>query len=150
MKTRVERLYNELSPRYIRCYDNNGTTHDRYTVVFTKKRNGGNKYKLGEFVYVGMSKNPYHPFGFYQHGFSDCAIDHPSYSHLGKKIKFLDLPDDCQKAIIDEYNELWKIPQKEYNEHIFKVLNDFVNNELLPELPELKRFQKQFNNVLKT
>ena len=150
MKTRVEQLYNELSPRYIRCYDNNGATYDRYTVVFTKKRNGGSKNRPGEFVYIGMSKKPYHPLGFYQHGFSDFAIDHPSYSHLGKKIKFSDLPDDGQKAVTEEYNEFWDISKKEYDEHIFKVLDDFVTNELLPEHPELKRFRKQFDNVLKT
>ena len=150
MKAKVERLYNDLSPRYIRCYDNNGETYDRYTVIFTKKRIGGGKHKHGQFVYVGISENPYHPLGFYQHGFSDCSIDHPSYSHLGKKIQFLKLPDDCQKAIIQEYNELWKISKKDYDDHIFKVLDDFVNNELIPEHPELKRFRKQLDNVLRS
>ena len=148
MKARVERLYNELSPRYIRCYDNNGKTYDRYTVVFTKKRIGGGKYRLGQFIYVGMCKNPYHPLGFYQHGFSDCVIDHSSYSHLGKKIQFFKLPEECQKAIIEEYNGLWNISKKEYDKYIFKILDDFVNNELIPEHPELKRFHKQFDNIL--
>ena len=149
MKSRAKRLYYELSPKFIRCYDNNGETLDRYTVVFTKKRVGGNKHRLGEFVYVGMSKRPYHPLGFYQHGFSDRAVDRPSYSHLGKKIKFHGLPEDCQQAIIEEYNDLWKISKKDYGLYYFNVLDDFVNNELIPEYPELKRFRRQFDNVLR-
>ena len=149
MKSRAKKLYHELSPKYIRCYDNHGDTFDRYTVVFTKKRVGENQNRRGEFVYVGMSKRPYHPLGFYQHGFSDRTIDSISYSHLGKKIKFHELPDDCQKAIIEDYNDLWKISEKDYDGHVCHVLDEFVNHELIPNNPELRRFQRQFDNVLK-
>ena len=149
MKTRAAKFYRELFPRYIRCYDNNGETFDRYTVVFTNKRIGGTKQRSGEFVYAGMSEYPYHPQGFYQHGFFDTFIDKPSYSHLGKKIKFYELPDDCQKAIIEEYNMLWDISQKDYDYHLFRVLGDFVNTELIPLHPDMKRFLPQFDKLLK-
>lgn len=90
-------------PKYIRCYDDGGKSLDRYTVVFTKKRPGGIT------LYVGMSGNPFHPQGFGQHGEQKNPIDVPSYSHLGKKIKFQDLPEDCQKLVLRDYKDLWNI-----------------------------------------
>lgn len=94
------------SPRYVRCYDNGGKTCDRYTVVFTgryKNRTGG------EFVYLTMNERPYHPQGFAQHGFSDELIDRPKYAHIGKRIRFEELPPDCQTLVRDRYNALWNI-----------------------------------------
>jgi len=91
-------------PRYVRCYDNGGTSADRYTVVFTgrytHKTNGG-------FWYLGMSTNPFHPQGIGQHGDSNSPIDTPSYKHLGKKIKFTDLTAECQKLVLQDYLYLW-------------------------------------------
>lgn len=91
-------------PKYVRCYDNNGKTLDRYTVVFT----GNYKKQDHEFYYLGMSANPFQGIG--QHGetqFQPC--DRPTYSHLGKKIKFEDLPTDCKKAVLRDYLEIWQI-----------------------------------------
>lgn len=90
-------------PKYVRCYDNQGETSDRYTVVFTGHFAG----RGGRCHYVGMGGNPFHPQGFYQHGEHDQVIDRPAYSHLGKKIKFMDLPEDCQRAVIQDYREIW-------------------------------------------
>ena len=94
-------------PRYVRCYDNGGKTFDRYTVVFcgryTHKTNGA-------FMYVGMSANPFSPLGFGQHGDSNhMPIDRPKYSRLGKKIKFIDLPEDCKILVINDYTDLWEL-----------------------------------------
>ena len=107
MKSRTECLLPGGVPRYIRCYDNGGESFDRYTVVFT----GRYKHKTGgAFWYVGMSDNPFHPQGFGQHGEStDNQIDWPTYGHLGKKIKFQDLPEDCQKLVQDNYRYLWDL-----------------------------------------
>ncbi len=90
-----------VSPRYVRCYDNGGTTADRYTVVFTRKRVGG------QFMYLGMSPYPTHPQGIGMHGFSDVQIDRPRYRHLGKKIRFEDLPETCQQVVRNDYDCLW-------------------------------------------
>ena len=95
-------------PRYIRCYDNGGETFDRYTVVYT----GRYLHKTnGSSWYVGMSNNPFSPQGFGQHGETNNRqpVDKPSYKHLGKKIKFVDLPEDCQRLVIDDYTDLWNI-----------------------------------------
>lgn len=108
MRTLQQFLNSDNSPRYVRIYDNGGETFDRYTVVFT-----GNYLKTGSdgvrrFQYVGMSENPYHPQGFCQHGESEWQpIDRPTYSHLGKKITFDKLPQDCQKAVLDDYASIW-------------------------------------------
>jgi len=93
------------TPKYVRCYDNGGKTCDRYTVVFT----GHYTHKTNRsFWYLGMSANPFHPLGVGQHGESNYQpIDRPTYSHLGKKIKFNDLPEDCKKCVIQDYLYLW-------------------------------------------
>jgi len=118
---KTERISNLLPngiPRYIRIYDNGGETFDRYTVVFTGKYRGIVPYRSrseskysgvtgGQFVHLGMSQNPYHPQGFGQHGFSDTQIDRPTYGHLGRKIKWEDLPADCQRCALATYLDIW-------------------------------------------
>jgi hypothetical protein len=55
-----------------------------------------------------MSQYPYGPNGFYQHGETQYSpIDRPKYGHLGKKITFDELPEDCKKAVLDDYKEIW-------------------------------------------
>jgi len=102
--TREERFMPNGIPRNIRVYDNGGKTFDRYTVVFTGNYKGRNGCD-----YLGMSENPFSPLGVGQHGSDKSVIDHPSYSHLGKKIQFSDLPEDCKKAVISDYKEIWGI-----------------------------------------
>ena len=102
--TRKEQFMPNGIPKHVRIYDNFGETFDRYTVVFTGRYKGRNGCD-----YVGMSEHPYHPQGFGQHGWSQDVIDYPSYKHLGKKIKFTDLPEDCQRAVIEDYEEIWRI-----------------------------------------
>lgn len=79
----------------VNVYDNKGKTADRYTAVYTKKING-------EYVYLAMNDYPCHPQGIALHGFNRSRIDKPSYKHLGKKIKFEDLPIDCKKLIKED------------------------------------------------
>jgi len=118
MKTseRIESLLPNGTPKYVRCYDNGGRSFDRYTVVFTGRYNNmGIKRgmrKTSTFYYVGMSANPFHPQGFGQHGESEGSpIDRPTYSHLGKKIKFEQLTENCKKLVLDDYCEIWNINQ---------------------------------------
>jgi hypothetical protein len=106
MNTRTERLLPNGKPRYIRCYDNGGKTADQYTVVYTGRYT---RHTGGRFWYVGMSAYPYHPRGFGYHGESETPIDRPTYSHLGKRITFEDLPADCQKLVRLDYAYLWDV-----------------------------------------
>ena len=102
--TREERFMPNGIPKWIRCYDNGGKTWDRFTVVYTGNYKGRNGCD-----YVGMSENPFHPQGFGQHGWDGSVIDRPTYSHLGRKITFDKLPEQCQRAVIDDYKEIWNI-----------------------------------------
>lgn len=110
---RKERLLPNGKPRYVRCYDNNGETADRYTVVFTGNYNNIGKpkrtRKRSTFVYLGMSENPFHPQGVGTHGDSDTPIDRPAYSHLGKKVAFESLSAEAQKCAIQTYLDIWKL-----------------------------------------
>jgi hypothetical protein len=101
---RRERLLPNGEPRYVRCYDNGGETADRFTVVYTGRyrHNTG-----GEQLHVCMSASPFHPQGVGQHGSLGTSIDTPSYRHLGKRIAFRDLPEDCRTLVLGDYRELW-------------------------------------------
>ncbi len=103
---RKESLMPNGTPKYVRCYDNGGKSFDRYTVVFT----GNYTHKTSYYHwYLGMSAKPFHPQGFGQHGESPKQIDKPAYSHLGKKIKFEDLPEDCKTCVKQTYIFLWDL-----------------------------------------
>ena len=87
----------------VRCYDNGGRSADRYTVVYT----GRYGHLTGrQSFYVAMSAHPFHPQGIGLHGESRLPIDNRSwgqrggYSHLGKKVSYDDLPDDCKKLVM--------------------------------------------------
>lgn len=100
-------------PRYVRCYDG-PSTFDRYTVLFTGRYAGR---PTGRVAYVGMSADPFHPQGFGQHGEMHGAGDAPNgwppkiggSCHLGTRINFADLPEDCQRLVLSDYMELWNL-----------------------------------------
>lgn len=105
-------LPNDL-PKYVRCYDNGGVDKkdgsvDRYTVVFTGRYSGRNGCE-----YLGMSGAPFHPQGVGQHGWNQNVIDRPKYSHLGKRIKFFDLPRDCQVCVMRDYLLAWRLSNED-------------------------------------
>ncbi len=100
---RLESLFPNNTPKNIRCYDN-GESGDRYTCVFT----GRYTHKTGgEYWYLGMSDDPFHPQGIGQSGTSPTQIDRPKYSHLGKKVSFEELPFKVKQYVIDTYLYLW-------------------------------------------
>jgi hypothetical protein len=103
---RKNKLLPNSKPRYIRCYDNGGETADRYTVVYT----GHYTQKTDrQFWFVNMNASPFHPQGIGMHGEHSEQIDRPTYSHLGKKITFDQLPEDCRKLVLQDYVYLWSI-----------------------------------------
>ena len=73
----------------IRCYDSGGKTADRFTVVFMDQP--GRSPHM--FAAVGMNGSPFHPQGFGKH----CAA--MVGRHLGKRVPFASLPDDCRKLV---------------------------------------------------
>jgi len=114
--TRRNNLLPNSQPKYIRCYDNGGRSADRFIVCFTGKYRKGRGWERTQFEHVAMSSNPFHPQGVGQHGQSETQIDvnqwgfAPTFgrkNHLGKRIRFNDLPADCQKLVLQDYREIW-------------------------------------------
>lgn len=115
-KTTINRLKALLpngTPKYVRVYDD-GKSIDRYTVVFTGRYRG-----KGNFVYLAMNAAPFHPQGFGQHGENHTQIDvnasgfAPAMgrkNHLGRRIPFSALPDDCRQLVLKDYREIWNLP----------------------------------------
>lgn len=126
-QARKERLLPHSIPRYVRVYDNGGLdveggSFDRFTVVYS-----GNYRSIGRkrgerinswFQYVGMSESPFNPQGFGQHSEHPTLIDVDKWgfppamgrkNHLGTRIPFNSLPEDCQKLVLEDYKELWEI-----------------------------------------
>lgn len=114
-KKRRESLLPGGIPRYVRCYDNGGETADRYTAVFSGRHASARIDRV--FPYLGMSAAPFHPQGFGQHGETrdkPCDVDRWGFpaamgrkNHLGRRIPFADLPEDCRKLVMQDYLELW-------------------------------------------
>ena len=116
--SRKKRLLPDGKPRYVRVYDL-GDSGDRYTVVFT----GRYTHKTGgAHWYLGMSGAPFHPQGVCMHGegkphagpidrtgSSWGAVPIGRKNHLGTRIRWEDLPPDCQKAAIQTYLNLWDL-----------------------------------------
>ena len=117
---RSDRLLPGGIPRYVRVYDNGGPdapdgTIDRYTAVFTGRYR---RDKRQGFSVLGMDENPYSPQGVGQHLEYQELIDRPGTSwppaigrscHLGKRIRFEDLPEPCKRAVLSDYRELWRL-----------------------------------------
>jgi hypothetical protein len=117
-KERFDRFVPNRQPRWLRVYDNGGTegkgTIDRYTVVFTGRY--GHK-TAGEHWVLGMNGAPFSPQGFCQHSTYPNQVDRPTYGHLGRKIGFPELPEDCQVAALGDYLYLWDLTDKEDSDH---------------------------------
>lgn len=119
---RRARLLPGGSPRYVRCYDNGGTSGDRYTVILTGRRGRG--------FYRACSSNPYHPQGI---GISDATQSGqpldveirrqrgdrnahwpPAVGQrchvLGKRVPPTDLPPMVQVSMWEDYCEVWDLP----------------------------------------
>lgn len=118
---RIKRFMPGGIPRWIRAYDNGGTdvedgSIDRYTVVFTGRFPKTDHH----FPYLAMNARPFHPQGFGQHGTTQFqpadwiegrwgGVDFGRKCHLGRRIRFEDLPDDCKTLVLRDYRDLWSL-----------------------------------------
>lgn len=84
--------YQLKAMKNVRFYDNGGKTADRYTAVYM----GYPERQPGVYAARGMSENPFHPQGFGQ--FTSAMPGR----HLGKRIKFSQLPKDCQALVTQD------------------------------------------------
>lgn len=121
LNQRIARLMPRGVPRYVRCYETEEIHKcgERYTVCFT-----GHGSRDHGFGFRGMSADPFHPQGIgmwgeggnqpvdtmgekKNHWYWPPAIGRKC--HVGKRIKFTDLPADCQRLVIQDYKEIWKL-----------------------------------------
>lgn len=87
----------------VRCYDYGEDQLDRYTVVFTGRYR---HLTAREQCYRSMSSCPCHPQGVGMWGSASRDIDYPSYKHLGKKVSFDTLPEECQRVVMCDVFDL--------------------------------------------
>lgn len=80
----------------VRFYDNGGKTLDRYTAVYLCWP----EHRPNTFDARGMSEKPFSPQGF------GCSCTATPGKHLGKRIKFADLPHDCQRLVLQDLTYL--------------------------------------------
>ena len=74
----------------LRIFDNGGKTCDRYTIMPPRWAKDYREKAPGEFMALGANAFPFHPQGFGMH------VTATAGSHLGKRIKWADLPIDVQ------------------------------------------------------
>jgi hypothetical protein len=86
MKTKLRHIAD------VKIYDNGGKTADRLTMAFPFDRNERNRLV----AMVSLSFAPFHPQGVCQHGEGMLG------RHLGKRISYVDLNDDCAKVLKQE------------------------------------------------
>lgn len=81
------------------CYDNGGRSADRYTVVYLDMPEDDLRrhYRRRLYTCLGMNRLPFHPHqGIGMHGSAMVG------RHLGQRIPFAALPDDCRKAVLQD------------------------------------------------
>jgi len=95
MKQRIKNTVMVDGKRKVcRIYDNEGGTVDRYTIAFKGYHIPG--YGM-IYPYLASDENPFHPQGFGQHCESRQFL---SGRHLGKRVRFEDVPGDVQVFIL--------------------------------------------------
>jgi hypothetical protein len=75
--------------KVLAIYDSGPSVADRYTVIYNEK------YSDELYQAVGMGETPFHPQGFCQYASSCYPLPKKNF----KKIRFENLPEDCQKVI---------------------------------------------------
>lgn len=91
----------------VAVYDNGGKTADRYTVLYGaphwSEDYAAYYWRIGQSPRMTparfMSENPFHPQGVGMYG--DCERG----PHLGKKIRYSDLPDKCKQCVEQDCQE---------------------------------------------
>lgn len=94
-------------PKYAEVRDNDGETLDRYSVILTR---GSRWMNEGEIEIICMNAAPFWPQGIGMHTSVKVSTAPRSWRHLGKRIPFYDLPEDCQVLTMTDYMQAWRIP----------------------------------------
>lgn len=91
-----------ITQRYgttLRLYDNGGRSADRYTIVPPRWAGEDYRERGGLWSAFGCNAEPFHPQGI---GMHCSAAPGP---HLGRRIRWADLPADVQRAARQSFPE---------------------------------------------
>jgi hypothetical protein len=80
-------------------------TAERYTAVFTGLLSAK---KPGEYPYLSMSGDPLSP-----EVSTLLSRGRPPYERMGREIPFQDLPQVCQRLVLEAYRHLWSLEEQE-------------------------------------
>lgn len=100
---RAGKRWRENAPDYILdCFDNRGTTADRYIVMFTGDTLITDGTCAGTYIaYLGMSDAPTHPQGVSMWGeMSAYAAAGFRYDYGHNRVRWLDLPEHIRQHVI--------------------------------------------------
>jgi hypothetical protein len=111
MRRNYRRTRTDYPAGVVAVYDDgSGKYADRYTVVYEPylldRPDRAYAADTPVFPYVSMSGAPFHPQGVCQH--SEAIGQRPTGGWggtCGKVIRFEDLPEDCQKAVLLDLDE---------------------------------------------
>lgn len=70
---------------------------DRYTIALKGFRDNASRERSLVYPYLAANCAPFHPLGFGQHGESRHFL---TGRHLGKRIRFEDLPEQVQRFVL--------------------------------------------------
>ena len=95
----MRRKHEVVAGARVSVWDNGDRWADRYTVVYLDEVD-----ERGRVPYLAMSAAPFSPQGVGMHG--EMPIHLVQYEGRGgvfrKRIRFADLPTDCQKVVIQD------------------------------------------------
>lgn len=140
MKTEI------INNKKIKVYDNGGRTIDRYTAVYLFEKESDKMY-AGR----GMCSNPTTPQGI------GCYITVRPGSHLGKRIKFEQLPEGCKQLILSDlkwitkrYKMHYKLTDKilKTNKMLIKLTNKHGHINVQIKNDNLKNYQTNIHDKL--
>lgn len=83
----------------LRCYDNGGKSADRYTIIPPRWAHEFHECRASTWSAIAADETPFHPLGI---GCSTTAMPGP---HLGKRVKWDELPKDVQTFARDVFPE---------------------------------------------
>lgn len=113
-RSRIDKLLPNGEPRWVRTYDAGCKFADRYTVIFSGNYPDRNK----QVQVLAMGAAPTHLQRFCIHTSYNKQIDVNRWrfslkigqkNHLGIRIRFQDLPEQCKKIVIRNYRDIWGI-----------------------------------------
>lgn len=124
---RVAKLLPDGEPKWVRVYEQDPGSAEQYVVVYSgayDKPDGKHWYV---FLRCDGTFRSGSQLGTLDGGGVQMGCNHP---RLGKRIRFENLPVNCQKVVISDYTCLWDLPEpSKRSEQLARVAAAEYNEE---------------------